>query len=156
MGLMAPRVAGLVMVVAGVALGAAWASGRVGHPFAPALALLLLGAGGMLLPRTHSFAARMRPLVGKSVRAQAWGAELPGHPGAAFRLDAVRALGAGLHLYLAPLPEGKAVHLKVAQPRDAAVDQRGVEIGGAKYIQWAERKVAKSEREKALVLRITE
>lgn len=71
-----------------------------------------------------------------------------------FRIHAVRAVGAGLHLYLAPLPEGKPVHLKVAQPRDATIDERGAEIGGAKYFQWAGRKVEKAAGEKALVLRV--
>ncbi len=152
---MALRAVGLALVAAGVALGAVWASGRVEHPFAPTAALLLLGAGGMLMPRSHGVAERMRPLVGKNVTAEAWGAELPGHAGVTFRVHAVRAVGAGLHLYLAPLPEGKPVHLKVAQPREATIDERGAEIAGAKYVQWAGRKVEKSAGEKALVLRIS-
>lgn len=151
---MALRAAGWALVAAGVALAAAWAGGRVEHPFAPVGALLLLGAGGMLIPPTHGVAERMRPLVGKSVTAEAWGAELPGHAGVTFRVHAVRAVGAGLHLYLEPLPEGKPIHLKVAQPRDATVNERGAEVGGAKYVQWAGRKVEKSAGQKALVLRV--
>jgi hypothetical protein len=150
---MALRSAGWALVAAGVALGAVWASGRVEHPFAPVAALLLVGAGGMLLPRVHGVAERMRPLVGKQVTAEAWGAELPGHAGVTFRVDLVRAVGAGLHLYLAPLPEGKPLHLKVAQPREATIDERGAEIAGAKYVQWAGRKVEKFAGAKALVVK---
>jgi hypothetical protein len=150
---MGRKLAGLGLIAAGAAAAVLWASGRTTHPFVPVVALLFFLAGASFFSKTSRFAERMRPLVGKSVRAQAWGAELPGHPGAAFRLHAVRALGAGLHLYLRPLPDGRPTHLKVAQPRGALLVDGGVEIAAAKYVQWAGRKVAQAEGAKALVLR---
>ncbi len=147
------RALGLAAAVSGALLGIAWATGRVTHPFAPALALLLFLVGASLFPKTHVLAQRMRPLVGESVRVQAWSADLPGHPGAAFRLHSVRALGAGLHLFLAPLPEGKPIHLKIAQPRQAAVDESGLEIPEAKYVQWHGKKIPNVSGAKAIVVR---
>jgi xanthosine utilization system XapX-like protein len=150
---MGRRLAGLGLIVAGVAVGILWASGRTSHPFLPVVALLLFLAGASFFSKTSRFAERMRPLVGKSVRAQVWGAELPGHAGVVFRLHSVAAVGAGLHLYLRPLPDGSPIHLKVAQPRGALLDDCGVELAEAKYVQWAGRKLAQAEGAKALVLR---
>ena len=149
---MGRRLIGLALVAGGVAVGYGWMSHRVTNPFTLASAILLVGAGALLLPSTHRLADRVRPLVGQSVRARAWGAALPGHEDATFRLHAVRAIGAGLHLYLLPLPDGKPLHLKVAQPTDVIVDAGGVKVPGAKYVQWAGRKIRKVEGEKALVL----
>src|SRR5436309_872083 len=80
-------------------------------------------------------ADKMRPLVGAVVTVTVWGAPLSG--AATFHLESVRTpLGPALHFYLRPLPEGKALHLKVAQPRGITVDDRSVAIGEAKYVQW--------------------
>ena len=150
---MGHKLAGLVLIVAGVAAGVVWASGRAPHPFVPVVALLLFLAGASLFGKTSQLAESLRPLVGKSVRVQVWGAELPGHPGGEFRVSVVRALGPGLHVYLRPPPDGRPTHLKVAQPRDASVSDDGMEIRDAKYVQWRGRKIAKVPGAKALVLR---
>jgi hypothetical protein len=42
--------------------------------------------------------------------------------------------------------------LKIAQPRETTIGETGVEVGGAKYVQWAGKKIKKAEGEKALVL----
>lgn len=81
-----------------------WGSGRVRQPFIPVLAMLLLLVAASLFGKTNRFADRLRPLVGSKLRALVWGAELPATAGASFSLDRVLALGAGLHLYLSPLP----------------------------------------------------
>lgn len=133
-----------------------WANGRAPQPFIPVLALLLFLIAASLFGKTNRFADRLRPLVGKRVRVLAWGAEPPGIVGASFRLDKVLALGAGLHIYLRPLPLGSPIHMKIAQPDGASLDDRRVEIRGAKYVQWAGRKVPKGEGHSALVLTFTE
>lgn len=136
---------GIALVFAGAALGIAWASGRIAYQFAPVLALLLFLVGASLFGKTNQFAQRLQPFVGKNVRVLAWEAELPGHSAATFTVHSVQAFGAGLHLYLRPLPQGPAIHLKIAQPRHATVDSAGVTIREVKYIEWAGRKVPRSE-----------
>jgi hypothetical protein len=79
---------------------------------------------------------------------------LPDHDGRTFVLQSVLSLGPGLHLYLQPLPDGSALHLKIAQPLEASDEATGVEIGRAKYVQWRGRKLKKNESEKAFVLHV--
>ena len=73
---------------------------------------------------------------------------------ATFIVQSVRALGPGLHFYLRPLPQGSPIHLKIAQPREATVDDAGVTIREAKYVQWAGRKVPKSQATIPFVLTV--
>jgi hypothetical protein len=151
---MYPKFVGIAVVFAGVALGIVWLSGRIAHQFLPVLALLLFLAGISFFGKTNQFAQRLQPLVGRSVRVLAWDSELPGHSAATFIVQSVRALGAGLHLYLRPLPQGAPIHLKIAQPRAATVDDAGVTIREAKYVQWAGRKVRKSQATIPFVLTV--
>ncbi len=148
----------LACVLGAVAIIAAtlWASGRARQPFLPVLALLLLFFAISLFGKTNRFADRLRPLVGRSVRVLAWGSELPSVAGASFRLDKVLALGPGLHIYLRLLPHGSPIHMKIAQPSGATLDDRHIEINGAKYVQWAGRKIPKLGGQPALVLSFTE
>ena len=143
---------GTVAIVAAIL----WANGQARQPFIPVLALLLFLIAASLFGKTNRFADRLRPLVGKRVRVLAWGAEPPGIAGTSFSLDKVLALGAGLHIYLRPLPLGSPIHMKIAQPHGASLDDRHVEIRGAKYVQWAGGKVPKVEEQPALVLTFTE
>jgi xanthosine utilization system XapX-like protein len=145
----------LALVAAGLMLGLAYASGKVCHPFAPVMALLLFLAGGMLLPRTYEISDQMCPCLRTSVEAKAWGSGLPGFEGAAFRLHRTAAFGAGLHLYFLPEDSDTRLHLKVAQPRAVVQSEHGVEIGTAKYVQWCGKKVKRVQGEKALVLLLT-
>src|SRR6266568_7882385 len=151
---MHPKFVGIALVFAGIALGIVWVSGRIAHPFLPVLALLLFLAGSSLFGKTNQFAQRLQPFVGRSVRVLAWDSELPGHSAETFIVQSVRALGAGLHLYLRPLPQGSPIHLKIAQPREATVDDAGVTIREAKYVQWVGRKVPKSQAAIPFVLTV--
>ena len=144
---------GLALIGAGVAAGGLWASGRLAHPFAPVVALVLFLAGASFFGKASQFADKLRPLVGKHVRVRVWGLELHDrNSGSSFRVHMVRAIGPGLHFYLRPSPEGSPIHLKVAQPSGTRLGDTTVEISGAKYVQWAGKKIKKDEREKAFVL----
>ena len=145
----------LMLTAGGLLLGMAYAAGKVSHPFVPVMALLLFLAGGMLLPGTYEVSDQLLPLLGTSVELKAWGRELPGYEGAAFRFHRTLAFGAGLHLYFLPQDSYKPLHLKVAQPRAVVLTDQGVEIGTAKYIQWRGQKVKRAQGEKALVLEHT-
>jgi hypothetical protein len=142
----------VALIVAGFLVGLAFATGTTSHPFALVMALLLSGAGGMLFPHTHEIAAQLRPLLGTSVEAKAWGNSLPGHEGSPFRFHRALAFGAGLHFYFLPQDGGKPLHLKVAQPGAVVMGERGIDIGTAKYVQWCGKKIKRAEGKKALIL----
>ena len=150
--MIAREMPGLPLMATGVAVGVLWATGRISNPFALVVAILLFLTGASFFGKTSRFAERLRPLIGKSVRVTVWGSELPDHAGCKFRVQSVRSLGAGLHLYLRPLPDGSSIHLKVAQPLETIVGDSHVEISHGKYVEWAGRKIRKDEREKALIL----
>src|ERR1700694_2791883 len=143
---------GLALVLAGAALGVLWMSGRLPHPGAPVVALFLFLAGTSLFSKVSGLAEKMRPLLGKNVRVQVWGSDLPGNPGSRFAVCPVRARGFGLHVLLRPWLDGGPTHLKVAQPRETTIGDAGLKIGEAKYVQWAGTKIKKVEGEMALVL----
>jgi hypothetical protein len=147
------RWVGLPLILLGVASGILWMSGRWPFPFVPVIALFLLLTGTtLLISKVGQLAKRMRPLLGKNVRVQVWGLDLAGSPGSRFTVHAVQAVGAGLHVYLRPVPNGSPIHLKVAQPLGTYISNVGVDISKAKYIQWAGLKVKKVEGEMALKL----
>ena len=149
------KILALALIAGGLLLGFAYAAGKVSHPFAPVMALLLFLAGGMLLPHTYEVSGQLRPWLCTSVEVKAWGSGLPGCEGAAFRLHRTVAFGAGLQLYFLPQDSDKPLHLKIAQPRAVVLSERGVEIGTAKYVQWCGKKVKRVQGEKALVLQHT-
>jgi hypothetical protein len=147
------RWVGLPLILLGVASGILWMSGRWPFPFVPVIALFLLLTGTtLLISKVGQLAKRMRPLLGKNVRVQVWGLDLAGSPGSRFTVHAVQAVGAGLHVYLRPVPNGSPIHLKVAQPLGTYISNVGVDISKAKYIQWAGLKIKKVEGEMALKL----
>ncbi|HWK30709.1 MAG TPA: hypothetical protein VNR20_01375 [Terriglobales bacterium] len=145
-------VTGFSFIAAGAATASVWVSGRTANPFAPVAALLLFLLGASFFNKTRRFADKLKPLVGKRVRVRVWGSELPELAGCIFAVQSVLSLGAGLHLYLRPLPDGASTHLKIAQPLDAICGDTGIEIGRAKYVQWRRRTIQKNASEKALVL----
>ena len=69
-----------------------------------------------------------------------WGSEL-----GECTVEAVQALGAGLHVFLRPLPDGRRTDLKIAQGRGLRVDARSAEFAWARYVQWGRARVPKLE-----------
>ena len=139
------KAVGFVLVLAGIAVAIAFASKRMTQPFTPVVALFLFLAGASLFGRAAGYAGKLSHLVGKTVKVKVWGSDLPGDIGSGFRLEKVRAIGVGLHLYLRPLPDGSPTHLKIAQPRGTVVGATGAEITDAKYVQWAGSKIKMSK-----------
>jgi len=94
----------------------------------------------------------LRAFVGRRASVRVWGEPLsPGRDGV-FEVASVKALGAGLHLYLRGKSPAAPTHLKVAQPRDVAIAPTEVVIGKAAYVQWAGRKLKPAPGAKALVI----
>src|SRR5215471_21058835 len=65
--IMRGKLAGLALILLGVAVGILWVSGRATHPFTPVAALLIFLVGASMFGKTSRLAERMRPLVGKIV-----------------------------------------------------------------------------------------
>lgn len=146
------KIIGYLLIAAAAIVFALWSSGRVAHPFAPVVALMLLLAAASFFRTRLRVVEQLRSLLGKNITVLVWGADLPDAAGASFSLDRVLALGAGLHIYLRASPDGSSVHLKVAQPRGVSINDTRVEIAEAKYVQWAGRKIQAVAGAKALVL----
>jgi hypothetical protein len=132
---------GLVLIIAAIALAAAWNTQGFGRPFAPWLALFLFVAGANMFGPVSRLAGQMSSLKGKTVRVKVWGAAL-GDSG--FELKSVSGILLGLHVYLRS-PDGTVNHLKIAQPRGTVVGVSGAEVTTAKYIQWNGSKIKKPE-----------
>lgn len=70
-------------------------------------------------------ARSLQPFLNRPVEIRIWGEPLAD----AGPITSVRALGAGLHLFV------NRTHIKIAQPASVRIDERSVEIGAAKYVQ---------------------
>ncbi|HEV2720987.1 MAG TPA: hypothetical protein VG323_13275 [Thermoanaerobaculia bacterium] len=102
------------------------------------LLIIVAAAAGLLLATKLSQAGRLRaPLAqfrGHAVDIRVWGNELPD----AAEIESVKAIGAGLHLFL------RGGHLKIAQPSSASVDERGAVIAEARYVQWRGKRIPRA------------
>jgi hypothetical protein len=103
-----------------------------------AAALLLfvgssLGVAGGL---TNSLA----PLLNRAVEIRIWGEPVPNAGHGPCQIESIRALGVGLHLFV-NCGTGSSTHIKIAQPGSVRIAERRVEIGVAKYVQCAGRKL---------------
>lgn len=67
---------------------------------------------------------------------RAWGVALPVPGGATITVTSVKALSAGLHVFLQVSPGSASTHLKVAQPSRAQVSPKQLTIESAAYVQW--------------------
>lgn len=148
------KVIGAACVLAGGIAATVWLSGRARSPFLPFIALILIFVGANFFSKISELSERMRSLIGKKVRIQIWGSALKYEGTEVFVLLSVSAIGAGLHIYLSPMPKGSPKHLKIAQPRGATLDKKSVGVGDAKYIQWEGRMTNKLKNEKAFALRL--
>ena len=102
------------------------------------LATVLSAAGRLVRP--------LRAFLRQPVEIRVWG-ELRGSG----QIDSVKAIGAGLHLYVTGT-DGEVVHLKVAQPRAAQITESAAEIHEAAYVQWTGRKLPKIAGQPAVAI----
>lgn len=139
----------LAFVAVGVAALGYAARGEGRSPIGIATALVAFFVAANLISRVAAMASRLRPFIGRTVTARAWKNPLAGAD--AFEVTSVRAIGAGLHIYLRPAG-GSAVHLKIAQPRGVEITESGVEVADAKYVQWGGHKLVRQPSAPALVI----
>lgn len=132
-----------LLAVAFLAIGVAAlcyaAKGEGQRPIGIVAALASFFAAGSLISKVGTLSSKLRPFIGRTVTVRVWGNKLP--DGELFTVESVSAIGAGLHIYLRPHPDGAPMHLKIAQPRQPQVTESTLEIADAKYIQWAGRKI---------------
>lgn len=137
-------------VAIGVAALCYAAQGQGARPIGIVAAVVAFVIAGSLISPAAAVAGRLRAFIGSTVTASAWGEPLPG--GEAFEFVSVRAIGAGLHIYLRT--QGSSpIHLKLAQPRQVQISASGFDVADAKYIQWAGRKLARHPSAAAFVVR---
>jgi hypothetical protein len=140
--------------VAAVILLFALAAGapRLGVVFIAIAAVLFLFAGSSL-----SIAGGLRkslaPFLNRPVQIRIWGEPLP--IGGPYRIESIRAVGVGLHLFVS-CGSGLPVHIKIAQPRSVRIAAGGAEIGAAKYVQCAGRNLPRVAETAALSITLSE
>jgi|SRR5215212_9672000 len=117
------------------------------------LPILVVLLSLLLLATSASHAGRLseslRAFQNRPVEIRIWGEPLPPIGGSSCQIESIRALGAGLHLFVKS-GDGPAKHLKIAQPRGTQVTERSAEIHEAAYVQWVGKKQARVEGTPAL------
>lgn len=140
-----------VVGLAGLWVGATSAEYR---PFGAALALLGFFLAASFLGRAGRIATALRPIVGRTVRVEVWGAPLPGSGGGLFDVNTVLALGQGLLFHLRQESDEAGGLLKVAQPGGETLGDERIEIATAAHVRWAGRKIEPPPRASAPALAI--
>jgi hypothetical protein len=142
----------LRVVAAAVALGGFTASIFTSHFFFLVPAIV----GLLLLATSFSEAGRLTETLQAFLRQTAdvrvWGAPLPVPSGATITITSVKALGAGLHVFLQVGPSGSSNHLKVAQPSRVQVLPQRLAIESAAYVQWAGKRLPRVTGAPALTI----
>lgn len=108
------------------------------------VAVLLLLPVATSLSQAGRLAVALQGLRRRAISAVVWGIPISGPQAAELRVESIGAVGAGLLIYLADVEEAKTL-LKVAQPRSWRVEDGRVIIGGAAYVQWAGKRLARAE-----------
>ncbi len=111
------------------------------RPFAAAFALIGFFFAATFLGRAGRIAVALKPVVGRTVRVEVWGAPLPGPDGGLWEVQTIIALGVGLLLHLRSESSDSGGILKVAQPGRETLGDERIEIATASYVQWAGRKL---------------
>jgi hypothetical protein len=145
----APILGGVFGVIGLAALAAAMSSSHW-RMLGIAIALVSFFAAASVLSNASRIARQLPALVGTSVRIEVWGK--PIDPTATLRVHSVRALGAGLHIYVISQAEKLPRDLKIAQPSGAQLGDTEFAINGARYVSLAGTKLERSGNHPALLV----
>ena len=137
------RSTALRVVAAAVALSGFTAYVLTSHFlfFVPVVAALLILATSF--SEAGRLAEAIQGFIHHTAEVRVWGATLPVPDSAAITVTAVKALSAGLHVFLQVSPSSSSTHLKVAQPGRAQVLPQQLTIESAGYVQWAGKRLAR-------------
>jgi hypothetical protein len=94
----------------------------------------------------------LQEFLHRSAEVHVWGTPLPVPGGATITITSVKALSAGLHVFLQVGPNGPSTHLKVAQPGRAQVLPQQLTIESAAYVQWAGKRLPRVAGAPALTI----
>ncbi|HKS21586.1 MAG TPA: hypothetical protein VJZ76_02220 [Thermoanaerobaculia bacterium] len=104
-----------------------------------------------------SLTATRSPLIrtldgfrGREVNVLLWGAPPP-MVDAPLVVTSVNVIGPGIHVFFASA-SGKAMHLKIAQPKRVELSDHTVVVRDARYVQWNVSKIARSGRAAAVAI----
>jgi len=149
------KIAAFALLILGTAALAVGAAMHRVRPAAIVVALVLFLGCGTLLSKAGGLARGLASWVNKRVHVEVWGSALPGQGESVFEVHAVRALGAGLHIYLRHGNEPPR-DLKVAQPRLATLGESQVIIREAAYVQWAGKRIPRGNNVTAVSMQTVE
>ena len=147
------RIAIVVIGFAGMVVGAIAPAFRF---IGVVVALVCLFVLATALSPAGRLSTALKPLKGRIVDVEVWGAPLPGVSEGGLRLQSVRAFGAGLLLLLQPPSSRRSMLLKVAQPQSVLLELPRVDIADAAYVQWAGVRVRRREGVTAFTLSMRE
>ena len=129
------RSVSIVVFLIGAAVMILIAAFISGYRIVPiAIAVLCLMGVASSFSVAGSLVESLRVFQGERVTIRVWGEALPGQT-LHSRLLSVRAIGAGLHLFVKS-EAGSPTHLKIAQPRHVQVETGMVTVNEASYVQW--------------------
>ncbi len=113
-----------------------------------AVAVISFFAAASVFSNAARIARQLPTLVGKSVRIEAWGKPLEPHN--TYKVQSVRVIGAGLHIYLCSSAAKSPRDLKIAQPSGARLTDTQLTIDTATYISLAGTKLGRTDNLPAL------
>jgi hypothetical protein len=119
-----------------------------------AIAAALLLFVGSLLSVAGGLTKSLAPLLNRPVEIRIWGEPLPNACHGSCQIESIRALGAGLHLFVS-CGSGSPTHIKIAQPGSVRIAERRLEIGAAKYVQCAGRNLPRVAEAPAVSVTVT-
>lgn len=111
--------------------------------------------GATAFSQAGHLATSLQRFRNQSARILVWGAPVPTAGGSNIEIDSVRALGAGLLIYLRPSPRGPRNLLKVAQPGPGRFADGRFEIDKARYVSWAGKRLVPVTSHPALEIQTT-
>ncbi len=142
-------------IMIGVVFGILGVVGLAAAVLNPPLRLLGIAAAvisffvvGSALSNAARIADHLHALAGKPVQITVWGRPL--ETGATLQVRSVRAIGAGLHIYLGLAATERPKDLKIAQPKDANLSDGQLTIAKAAYISLAGVKLHRGSEPPAL------
>jgi hypothetical protein len=141
------RVVAATVAISGLAAGAF--TSRFLFLIPAVVALFLLATS---LSEASRLAEALQGFLHRTAEVQVWGAALPVAGGATITLTSVKAVSAGLHVFLQVSPNESSIHLKVAQPGRAQVLPHRLIIESAAYVQWAGRRLPRVAGAPALTI----
>lgn len=140
----------VVVVAAMFAMAAVVPSFRITFIWIALFFLLLLATS---LSPSGRLTEALRTFQHRPLEIRVWGEPLPQTGEGPCQIESLRAIGAGLHLFVRCATD-EITHLKIAQPRAARIGDQIAEIREAAYVQWSGKKLRRTSGSSAITITI--